>query len=100
MMASAALLAMIVGSGSVFLPRLNDPWTLDGSLDPTIRMLQYIGIAGAIGTIIPIWNAAQSWSNPLRGFLGRVKETAVALSCLALIWWAWVMNLFDMSLRY
>ena len=100
MTASAALLTMIVGIGAVFVPRLNDPWTLDGSLDQTIRTFQAIGMAGAIGTVIPIWNAAQSWSNPLRGFLGRVKETAVALSCLALIWWAWVMNLFDTTLRY
>lgn len=100
MMASAALLVMIFGIGGVFLPRLNDPWTLDGSLDPTLHMLQYIGIAGAAGTLIALWNAAQSWTNPLRGFLGRLKETAVAASCLALIWFAWTMNLFDLSLRY
>ena len=100
MAASAALLTMIVGIAAVFVPRLNDPWTLDATLDPTLRMFQYIGIAGAIATIIPIANAAQSWTNPLRGVLGRLKETAVALSCLALIWFAWTMNLFDLSLRF
>jgi hypothetical protein len=100
MAASAALLTMIVGMGAVFLPRLDNPWTIDATLDETLRMYQYIGIAGAIATIIPIVNAAQSWTNPLRGFLGRLKETAVALSCLALIWFAWTMNLFDQSMRY
>jgi hypothetical protein len=100
MAASAALLTMIIGIGSVFAQRANDPWTLDATLDPTLRMLQMIGIAGVVATIIPILNAVQSWTNPLRGLLGRVKETAVALSCLALIWFAWTMNLFDLSLRY
>jgi CubicO group peptidase (beta-lactamase class C family) len=100
MAASAALLTMIFGIGSVFVPRLDDPWTLDSTLDGSLRLFQMIGIAGAIGTVIPIINAAQSWTNPLRGFLGRLKETAVALSCLALIWFAWTMNLFDQSLRF
>jgi len=100
MAAAAALLTMIFGIAGVFIPRLDDPWTLDGSLDGQLRMFQMIGMAGAVGTIIPIVNAAQSWTNPLRGFLGRIKETAVALSCLALIWFAWTMNLFDQSLRF
>ena len=100
MAASAALLTMIFGIGAVFVPRLDDPWTIDASLDATLRLYQWIGIVGAVGTIIPIANAAQSWTNPLRGFLGRIKETAVALACLALIWFAWAMNLFDQSMRY
>jgi hypothetical protein len=100
MLASAGLLTLTLGMGAFFLPYLNDPWKLDASLDPTLHALQYAGIAGAAGTVFAIWNAAQSWSNPKRGFLGRVKETAVALSCLALIWFAWTMNLFDLSLRY
>jgi CubicO group peptidase (beta-lactamase class C family) len=100
MAAAAALLTMIYGIAAVFVPRLDDVWTIDATLDGTLHTLQIIGIAGAIGTIIPIVNAAQSWTNPLRGFFGRLKETAVALSCLALIWFAWTMNLFDQSLRF
>lgn len=100
MAASAALLTMIFGIGSVFVPRLDDPWTLDSTLDGSLRLFQLIGIIGAIATIIPIVNAAQSWTNPLRGFLGRLKETAVALSCLAVIWFAWTMNLFEHTLRF
>jgi hypothetical protein len=91
---------VIFGIASVFIPRLDDPWTLDSTLDGSLRLFQLIGIIGAIATIIPIVNAAQSWTNPLRGFVGRLKETAVALSCLALIWFAWTMNLFDQSLRF
>jgi len=29
-----------------------------------------------------------------------LKETAVAASCIAIVWFAWTMNLFDLSLRY
>jgi len=100
MAASVALLTLIFGIASVFVPRLDDPWTLDATLDGALRMFQLIGIAGAIATIIAIVNAAQAWTNPQRGLLGRLKETAIALSCLALIWFAWTMNLFDQSLRF
>lgn len=100
MIAAAALLTMLAGIASVFIPRLNDPWTLDGTLDPSFRLFQYIGVAGAAFTLVAIWNAVQSWSNPVRGFMGRLKETAVALSCVGLLWFAWTMNLFDFSLRY
>lgn len=100
MAASAALLTMIYGIALLFLPLLNDPWKIDDTLDPTMRMLQMIGMAGAALTVVPVANAVQSWWNPLRGLLGRVKETAVAMSCLALVWFAWSMNLFDLSQRY
>lgn len=100
MAASAALLTMIYGIALLFVPLLNDPWKIDNTLDPAIRMLQIIGMAGAALTIVPVANAAQSWWNPLRGLLGRLKETAVAASCLALVWFAWTMNLFHMSGRY
>ena len=45
-------------------------------------------------------NAIQAWNNPMRSFWGRIKESVVAVACLALIWIAWTMNLFDQTLRF
>jgi hypothetical protein len=62
--------------------------------------VQLIGYGGVLGSFFAVVNAIQAWNNPLRGFFGRVKESIVALACLALIWVAWTMNLFDQSLRF
>jgi CubicO group peptidase (beta-lactamase class C family) len=98
--ASAALLACIFGIFTILGLNANNPWVLDDTLDPQLRLFQYAGIAGAGGSLIAVYYALRSWRNPLRGFLGRLKETAVAASCLALVWFAWMMSLFDLSLRY
>jgi hypothetical protein len=100
MLTSAALLTLFVGYAVVLAPGLSDPWTLDSSLDPTLRVLQLIGFGGVLGSFFVVVNAIQAWRNTLRGFWGRVKESLVALSCLVLIWIAWTMNLFDQTLRF
>jgi hypothetical protein len=100
MASSAALLTLIIGFGAVLGPLLDDPWKLDATLDKPLRMLQYIGLAGAAGSLIAVYNAAQSWTNPVRRVLGRLKETLVAAAMLGLTWFCWTMNLFDLSLRY
>ncbi len=100
MLTSAALLMLFVGFAVVLAPGLSDPWRLDASLDPSLRILQLIGFGGVLGSFFVVVNAIQAWNNPMRGFWGRVKESAVALACLALIWIAWTMNLFDQTLRF
>jgi CubicO group peptidase (beta-lactamase class C family) len=100
MLTSVALLALFIGFAVVLAPGLEDPWKLDGSLDPTLRVLQFIGLGGALGSFFVVVNAIQAWYNPMRGFWGRVKEGVVAIACLALIWIAWTMNLFDQTLRF
>jgi CubicO group peptidase (beta-lactamase class C family) len=100
MLTSAALLALFIGFAVVLTPGLNDPWRLDGSLDASLRMVQLIGFGGVLGSFFVVVNAIQAWNNPMRGFWGRIKESAVAIACLALIWIAWTMNLFDQTLRY
>ncbi len=100
MLTSAALLALFIGYAVVLAPGLGDPWRLDGSLDAGLRMVQLIGYGGVLGSFFVVVNAIQAWNNPMRGFWGRVKESVVALACLALIWIAWTMNLFDQTLRF
>jgi len=100
MLTSVALLTLFIGFAVVLGPGLVDPWKLDGSFDPALRVLQLIGFGGVLGSFFVVVNAIQSWNNPMRGFLGRIKESVVAIACLALIWIAWTMNLFDQTLRF
>ncbi len=100
MLTSAALLVLFIGHAVVLSSGFSDPWRLDSSLDEQLKVLQLVGFGGVLGSFFVIVNAIQSWFNDLRGFSGRVKETVVALCCVALIWLAWSMNLFDQTLRF
>ncbi|NOT42795.1 MAG: beta-lactamase family protein [Alphaproteobacteria bacterium] len=100
MMTSLALLTLFIGFAVTLAPGIGEIWRLDDSADPTLRILQLIGYGGVLGSFFAVVNAIQAWANPMRGFWGRLKESVVALACLALIWIAWTMNLFDQTLRY
>lgn len=73
---------------------------MDEKHDETFHLFQKIGIGGAIGTLAVLYNAWQSWTNPGRNFIGSLKETAIAASCVVVVWFAWTMNWFDMALHY
>ncbi len=84
----------------VFAPMASMVWALDRSLDPTLNQIQYVGIAGAAGSLLVVFNALRAWSSETRGFFGKLKETVVALAAIGFAWFAWTMQLFDLSLRY
>jgi CubicO group peptidase (beta-lactamase class C family) len=100
MLTSIALLGLFIGLGVVLGPGFSFPWKLDSTLDESLRIVQLIGYAGVLGSFFVVVNAIQVWRNPMRTLWGRLKETIVALACLALIWIAWTMNLFDQSLKF
>ena len=100
MLTSLALIILYVGHIVVLLPGLSDPWRMDNGFDEPLRVLQLIGFGGVLGSFFVVVNAIQVWNNDVRGFFGRVKETIVAIACVALIWIAWTMNLFDQTLRF
>jgi len=90
-----------VGFGVVLIGAASDsPWGLDSSLDPKLHQLQQVGIIGAAGVLVVLLNVIQAWSNPVRGFWGRVKESLVLAALAGLLWFAWSMNLFDQALRF
>ena len=73
---------------------------LHRSLDAAIHPWQYAGIAGAAGALVAAANAWVAWGSENRGFLGRIKETVLALACIGFAWFAWSMHLLDLGLRY
>jgi CubicO group peptidase (beta-lactamase class C family) len=96
----AANIAFIVGFMATVMPALETIFELDRSLDAKIRPWQFAGIAGSIGAVVAVANAFVAWRSDNRGLLGRAKETIIALACLGFAWFAWSMNLLDLSLRY
>ena len=101
MAASAAVLTFVIGFGGVLVGAVTEgPWSMDSTLDPQLHLMQQIGIGGAVASLIAVLNAFQAWSNPIRGMLGRIKETLVALALAGVLWFAWTMNMFDAAVRF
>lgn len=97
---SIAMLFFIGGIAGFLISILSEsPWSLDSSADASIAFMQKVGWAASAGVLLVAAHAYIAWISPERGFLGRMKETAVLLSLVWLVWFAWTMNMFDAALK-
>jgi len=80
--------------------RLPVPPLPDAQLDPLIHLVQAVGIAGAVATLVVLYDAVRCWSNRDRSWCSKVHSVAIALACLGFVWFALVWDLFDFSTRY
>jgi hypothetical protein len=68
-------------------------------VDASLAFMQKVGWAASAGVLLVAGHVYIAWISPERGFLGRLKETAVLLSLVWLVWFAWTMNMFDPALK-
>jgi CubicO group peptidase (beta-lactamase class C family) len=64
------------------------------------HLAQAIGILGAIGTLLVIYNAIRSWRNHETGVWGKLRDTLFVLACLGFLWFAVAGNLLHFSSNY
>ncbi|HET6668841.1 MAG TPA: serine hydrolase [Pyrinomonadaceae bacterium] len=65
-----------------------------------IHLAQVIGLLGAIGTVLVIFNAIQSWRNRKKRIWGKLQATLFVLACLGFLWFAFAGNLLRISSNY
>jgi hypothetical protein len=80
--------------------RLPVPPLPDAHLDSLIHLVQGVAIAGAVATLVVLYDAVRCWWNRDRWWFSKVHSVAVALACLGFVWFALVWDLFDFSTRY
>ncbi len=107
----------------------SDPSALNGHIDSKIHLMQVLGLIGALGALIAIYNAVQAWRAPsssaqsiapiiadetevrrppvpvsgTREFewaWGKVFATVIALACIGLAWFFFYWNLLNFNLKY
>ena len=83
--------------GRTLLRKLYD---LDMDFAPWIHLLQGVGITGAVGGLIVLYDGVRCCADRDRGWLSKLRSVVLAFACLGLIWFALVWNLFDFSARY
>jgi CubicO group peptidase (beta-lactamase class C family) len=64
------------------------------------HLAQVVGVLGAIGTLVVLYNAIQSWRNHEKRIWSKLQATIFALVCLGFVWFAFVGNLLHFSSNY
>ncbi len=108
-LADLIFLGALVG----LLSSLNTPGAVNSHLDPWIHLLQVIGLIGAVGTLVVIYNAVCAWraapssqaevSGATRQppwVWGKMFETVIALASIGLTWFFIYWNLLNFSSNF
>jgi CubicO group peptidase (beta-lactamase class C family) len=64
------------------------------------HLIQIIGVLGAVGTLLVLYNAIQSWRNRERRIWGKLQATVFVLVCIGFLWFAFAGNLLHFSSTY
>jgi hypothetical protein len=97
---SAALLIFVVSLLVFFLMAFEHNSLATPSYNPLLRLLQFIGWIGVVGTIVAIYAAVRSWRETNLGTWTRLGNSLLALSCLILVWFAFAHHMFTWNLLY
>ena len=74
-------------------------WRLpDSSLNLRVHLLQAVGITGAAGTLIALYDASRCWTDRERWWFSKVHAIITAFACLSFVGFALIWHLFDFSL--
>jgi CubicO group peptidase (beta-lactamase class C family) len=100
--ARMAALTNLLFLGSVFgvpLSLLSRFYLFNDPLDPWLRLLQLIGLLGAVGTGVVLWNA---WivCTGLRGWAVKAWGVLLAVACLVVTWLGFTFDIITVRLHY
>ncbi len=64
------------------------------------RIIQIVGVLGAIGTVVVLANAVVAWIGKRASIWGKLQATIMLLACLGVLWFAFAGNLLRFSSTY
>lgn len=65
-----------------------------------LRLIQIIGVLGAVGTLIVFANAVHAWLSKRYRIWGKLQATVFALACLGFLWFVFAGHLLYFSSNY
>ena len=75
-------------------------WVFSDQGNKYFRLIQIIGILGAAGTLVVLFNAIQSWTSKNKRIWGKLQATIFVLACFGFLWFALAGNLLRFSSNY
>ncbi|MDQ3747415.1 MAG: beta-lactamase family protein [Acidobacteriota bacterium] len=65
-----------------------------------LRLIQIIGVLGAVGTLVVFANAVHAWLSKRYRIWGKLQATVFALACLGFLWFVFAGHLLHFSSNY
>lgn len=84
----------------VFVSTLSDISMLSERSDFWLRILQIIGLATGVGSLVVIYYSIRCWTDKQRWFWSKIWNTFLALACLGFFWFIYHWNLLNLDLKY
>jgi len=97
--AALAWVLLLVGVGLVAYVMGKNLNAIGAPMDPWLRVVQLVALLGVVMTPAAVMNAVYAWREP-RGWWRRLNAPIVALSCVALAWFAVALRLLSLHLDY
>ena len=72
----------------------------NGRLDKWIYLAQFVGVLGAVGTLVVLYDAITSWLRQGRTIWYKLNATLLALACLGFLWFAFAAHLLHFTSKY
>lgn len=85
---------LIIVRGTADITSFND------SLNKWIYLAQFIGLLGALGTVVVLYDAIKSWFSKTRTIWSKLYATVLVLACFGFLWFVFVGNLLHFSSKY
>jgi len=64
------------------------------------HLIQIIGVVGAIGTLVVLFNGVQSWRNQETRIWGKLRASLFVLACFGFLWFTFAGNLLHFNSNY
>jgi hypothetical protein len=64
------------------------------------RIIQTVGMIGAVGTLVVLINALFAWGSKRRSFWIKLQSALMLLACLGVLWFAFAGNLLKFTSSY
>jgi hypothetical protein len=73
---------------------------LSSRTDFKFQAIQFVGVLGALGTVVVLLATLRSWRDPHAWFWGKVWNLLLLLACLGFVWFSYHWNLLNFNMNY
>lgn len=90
----------VAGIAGIVVYALSHIAAFNDALNKWIYLAQFIGVLGAVGTVVVLYDAINAWISKNRTIWYKLNATILALACLGLLWFVFVANLLHFTSKY
>jgi len=90
----------VAGVAGTVLYGLTNIAAFNSALDKWIYLAQFIGVLGAIGTVVVLYDAINAWLSKNRTIWYKLNATLLTLACFGLLWFSLAGHLFHFTSKY